>query len=401
VYYKGNFDAFKQANSISDDDAEVLLAGNLSLDKERKGAQAGVQPAVGDEIANEEPTKATVDVIVEEPKVAAAKLVFPIPGKLDGVRNNTKPVMEIKNVYFEYGGDRGLVIKGVSCKLNLGSRVALVGVNGAGKSTLLGLMCGELTPTEHEGAIGEVWQHHNLRLSFIAQHHMTSLGRWFESTPFTYLSYRFQNGWDEEAQRHLIDPKDDDEKKLRKEKAALHGKYGKQVGAVVGRRNQSGKLVYEVQWEGLDDPKQHTFETVEKLRALGAEGAASACNLRLAAMSGGVDTRVCSRREIVKHLEGFGIDEEMCCNRMIGSFSAGQKSKLAIACSMWTKPHLLALDEPTNYLDQDTVEALARALKNFRGGVVVVTHSRDFIEKVCNEEWLVADGKVTVSKSGA
>merc|ERR1719218_454170 len=35
VYYKGNFDAFKQANAISDDDAEVLLAGNLSLDKER------------------------------------------------------------------------------------------------------------------------------------------------------------------------------------------------------------------------------------------------------------------------------------------------------------------------------------------------------------------------------
>merc|ERR550534_1576208 len=87
-----------------------------------------------------------------------------------------------------------------------------------------------------------------------------------------------------------------------------------------------------------------------------------------------------------------------CTHAMIGSFSAGQKSKLAIACATWTKPHLLALDEPTNYLDQETVESLARALRNFRGGVMVVTHSRDFIEKVCTEEWHVEGGKVTPRK---
>ena len=141
-----------------------------------------------------------------------------------------------------------------------------------------------------------------------------------------------------------------------------------------------------MKWEGTDDTKQNTFETLLKLRQLGAEGQASACNLRLAATAAGVDTRVCSRREIVNHVAQFGIDEEMCCNRLIGSFSAGQKSKLALACSTWTRPHLMALDEPTNYLDLETVEALARALRNFRGGVLVVTHSVDFIRKVCNEE---------------
>merc|ERR1719469_1330945 len=148
----------------------------------------------------------------------------------------------------------------------------------------------------------------------------------------------------------------------------------------------------------MEDAKQNTFEPLSKLRQLGVEGHASACDLRLAAMSGGVDQRVCSRREIVKHVEQFGIDEEMCCNRQIGGFSAGQKSKLALSCAVWTKPHLLALDEPTNYLDQETVESLARALKNFRGGVVVVTHSRDFIEKVCTEEWFVEGGSMTARK---
>jgi len=403
VYYKGNFDAFKQANAISDDDAEVLLAGNLSLDAERAAAatEAGAGDSADkggpDEGTEKAESPATVDV-AQEPKAAPAKLVFPIPGKLDGIRNNTKPIMEIKDVYFEYPGGKGLIIQGVTTRLNLGSRVAIVGANGAGKSTLLGLMCGELTPVEHDGKVGEVWQHHNMRMSFIAQHHMTSLGKWYESTPFTYLSYRFQNGWDEEVQRHLIEPKDSEEAATRREKASVHGKYGKLVKNIVGRQKQQTKLIYEVQWEGMDDQKQNTFETLEKLRQLGVEGMASACNLRLAAIAGGVDTRVCSRREIVKHLEQFGIDEEMCCNRMIGGFSAGQKSKLALACATWTKPHLLALDEPTNYLDQETVESLARALRNFRGGVVVVTHSRDFIEKVCNEEWLVADGKMTVGK---
>merc|ERR1719215_115316 len=147
----------------------------------------------------------------------------------------------------------------------------------------------------------------------------------------------------------------------------------------------------------MDDAKQHTFETLEKLRLLGCEGMASACNLRIATLAAG-EQRVCSRREIVKHLESFGIDEEMTCNRQIGGFSAGQKSKLALACATWTRPHLIALDEPTNYLDVGTVDSLARALKNFRGGVVVVTHSRDFIEKVCTEEWLVEDGTCTASK---
>jgi len=399
VYYKGNFDAFKQANAISDDDAEVLLAGNISADRERALLNADAEPAADDEASKkEEDAKVVEDAIVDAPKAAEVKLVFPIPGKLEGIRNNSKPVMECREVFFEYPGGKGLVIKGVTVKLNLGSRVALVGANGAGKSTLLGLLCGELNPVEHDGKIGEVWQHHNLRLSYIAQHHMTSLGRWYESTPFTYLSFRFQNGWDEEAQRHLMDPKDEDEKQARKEKASLHGKYGKQVAKIISRSKQQGKLVYEVQWDGMDDPKQNTFETLDKLRALGAEGFASACNLRLAAISGGVDTRPCSRREIVKHLEQFGIDEEMCCNRFIGSFSAGQKSKLALACATWTKPHLLALDEPTNYLDQETVDSLARALRNFRGGVLVVTHSRDFIEKVCIEEWLVEGGSVNFGK---
>jgi len=332
---------------------------------------------------------------VNAPKVAEVKLTFPIPGKLQGISNKSKPVMECRKVHFEYPGGKGMIIKGVTVRLTLASRVAIVGANGAGKSTLLGLLCGELNPTEHDGKVGEVWQHENLRLSFIAQHHMESLGNAFKLKPFEYLCHRFRNGWDEDVQKHLIEPKDEEERQNRKDKAAQFGKYGKQVAQVVSRTTQQGKLVYEVQWEGLEDSKQHTFETLDKLRQLGVERFASACNLRMAAMRN--EQRPLSEREVCRHVEQFGIDQEMCMNREIGGFSAGQKSKLALACAMWTKPHLLALDEPTNYLDQETVESLARALQNFHGGVVVVTHSRDFIEKVCNEQWLVEGGSVAIS----
>lgn len=400
VYYKGNFDAFKQANAISDDDAELLLSGNISADRQRditagtstaaEGTEGGPAGEEGGEVAG------GYDSIVDAPKVAEVRLTFPIPGKLQGITNKSKPVMECRKVWFQYPGGKDYVIKGITARLTLASRVAIVGANGAGKSTLLGVLCGELNPSEHEDLVGDVWQHENMRLSFIAQHHMDSLGAAFMLKPFEYLCHRFKNGWDDEVQKHLIEPRDEEERQTRKEKAALHGKYGKEVGQILGRSTQHGKMVYEVQWKGYEDTKQHTFETMDKLRQLGVERFASACNLRLAAMRN--EIRPLSEREVCRHVEQFGIDQEMCMNREIGGYSAGQKSKLALACAMWTKPHLLALDEPTNYLDQDTVESLGRALQNFHGGVVVVTHSRDFIEKVCTEEWLVEGGSMTVSQ---
>ena len=61
---------------------------------------------------------------------------------------------------------------------------------------------------------------------------------------------------------------------------------------------------------------------------------------------------------------------------------------------MYQKPHVLIMDEPTNYLDLETVEALIVAIRGFGGGVVCVSHDQHFISSVCKELWLVADGGV-------
>ena len=67
------------------------------------------------------------------------------------------------------------------------------------------------------------------------------------------------------------------------------------------------------------------------------------------------------------------------------------------ACS-WQRPHLIVLDEPTNYLDRDSLGALSKALKAFEGGVIIITHSSEFTKGLTEEVWSVIDGKMTPSK---
>ena len=72
--------------------------------------------------------------------------------------------------------------------------------------------------------------------------------------------------------------------------------------------------------------------------------------------------------------------------------------------AMWNKPHLIALDEPTNYLDNETLSVLTASLKSFRGGVVTVSHNEDFVRELCSELWHVGGAAslgTTVPRSGS
>merc|ERR1712060_260445 len=114
---------------------------------------------------------------------------------------------------------------------------------------------------------------------------------------------------------------------------------------------------------------------------MGVTTLAKAYDERQAAQSAGIDQRPLSQKEIVKHLEQFGLDEDMVMNREIGGFSAGQKSKLTLGAAFWTKPHVIVLDEPTNYIDMETLDSLVVALSRFKGGVICISHSNDFVKR--------------------
>ncbi|TCT24755.1 ABC-F family ATP-binding cassette domain-containing protein [Thermomonas haemolytica] len=79
---------------------------------------------------------------------------------------------------------------------------------------------------------------------------------------------------------------------------------------------------------------------------------------------------------------------------VIDNFSGGEKARLALALLAWNKPNLLLLDEPTNHLDLEMREALAEALSDFDGAIVMVSHDRHLIGLVCDQYWRVHDGIV-------
>ncbi|GMF88931.1 unnamed protein product [Phytophthora fragariaefolia] len=76
--------------------------------------------------------------------------------------------------------------------------------------------------------------------------------------------------------------------------------------------------------------------------------------------------------------------------------SGGQKVKVVLAAAMWLNPHILVLDEPTNYLDRDSLGALASAIKEFNGGVLMITHHHEFSSALTQETWNVEAGYLAI-----
>lgn len=103
------------------------------------------------------------------------------------------------------------------------------------------------------------------------------------------------------------------------------------------------------------------------------------------------------RREIEKHFADFGLEPEFVSHNTMRGLSGGQKVKIVLGAATWRRPHVLMLDEPTNYLDRESLAALIEALKSFEGGVLVITHSRDFSESICTEVWAMRDGRLEAS----
>ncbi len=97
-------------------------------------------------------------------------------------------------------------------------------------------------------------------------------------------------------------------------------------------------------------------------------------------------------QEHLNYLGGFDFKGDMARAPCV-NFSGGEKSRLALALLIWTRPNLLLLDEPTNHLDLEMRHALTLALQDYEGGVVLVSHDRALLRATCDEFILIADGK--------
>ncbi|KAG9441060.1 hypothetical protein H6P81_016914 [Aristolochia fimbriata] len=94
------------------------------------------------------------------------------------------------------------------------------------------------------------------------------------------------------------------------------------------------------------------------------------------------------------HLGSFGVTGNLALQPMY-TLSGGQKSRVAFAKITFKKPHIILLDEPSNHLDLDAVEALIQGLVLFQGGVLMVSHDEHLISGSVDELWVVSDGKVS------
>lgn len=97
--------------------------------------------------------------------------------------------------------------------------------------------------------------------------------------------------------------------------------------------------------------------------------------------------------EYRRHLGAFGITGTTSLQKL-ALLSGGQKSRVAFACLSLTNPHILVLDEPSNHLDIEAMDALSLALRSFQGGVLMVSHDVTMLQTVCTSLWVCEGGTV-------
>ncbi|KAL1953322.1 hypothetical protein VTO42DRAFT_3002 [Malbranchea cinnamomea] len=314
---------------------------------------------------------------------------FPPPGILSGVKSQTRTILRMTNVSYTYPGNTKPSLTDVSCSLSLSSRVAILGPNGAGKSTLMKLLTGELIPQS-----GKVEKHPNLRIGYIKQHALEHVEMHMEKTPNQYLQWRYANGDDREVlmkQTRILTA--EDKAQMEKPIDLGDGKGPRRIEALIGRQKYKKTFQYEVKWVGWL-PKFNSQISRETLLELGFQKLVQEFDDHEASREG-LGYRILEPKVISKHFEDIGLDPEIANHNEIGGLSGGQKVKVVLAGAMWNNPHLLVLDEPTNFLDRDFLGGLAVAIREFKGGVVMISHNEEFVSALCPEQWHVEGGRLT------
>lgn len=325
---------------------------------------------------------------------------FPEPGFLEGVKTKAKAIVRVSNMTFQYPGTTKPQISDITFQCSLGSRIAVIGPNGAGKSTLINVLTGELIPTS-----GDVYTHENIRIAYIKQHAFAHIDHHLDLTPSEYIQWRFQTGEDRETMDRANKIVTNEDEKAMDKIYKIDGTQRRVIG-IHSRRKFKNSYEYECSFVLGDNVGQKNEKWTPMMTADNAWIPRTEILASHAKMVAEVDQkealasgqfRPLVRKEIEQHCAYFGLDAELVSHSRMRGLSGGQRVKVVLAACSWQRPHLIVLDEPTNYLDRDSLGALSKALKSFEGGVIIITHSAEFTENLTEEVWAVMDGKMTPS----
>jgi len=159
------------------------------------------------------------------------------------------------------------------------------------------------------------------------------------------------------------------------------------------KHTKTKKYIYDVKW--MNKPlESNTWVPREILMDMGYSKLVMKKDEQEAAAAG-LLSKPLTGPGVTKALKDFGVDSEAAGHSPIGSLSHGQKVKVVICASCWQNPHIIILDEPTNYLDRDGLGALVRGLETFQGGVVIISHNEEFTNSVCSQKWIMEKNQTT------
>lgn len=325
---------------------------------------------------------------------------FPAPGNLPGITSKGKAILKMQNITFTYPGAKKAQLNNVSVQVSLSSRVACVGENGAGKSTMIKLLTGELVPDEGSGI---VWKHPNCRVGYIAQHAFHHIEKHLDETANDYIRWRYANGGDMEELVKITSIANEEEIAMMEKPFEIT--FTTEDGTKIKRKHIVDRFTerrrdnkkeriqeYEAVLIGLQG--NHWVER-EALCKNGFEKVLKAMDERIA-IRATTFARPLTKENVQKHLNDVGLAPEFSTHMRIGALSGGQKVKVVLASALWNQPHILILDEPTNYLDRESLGALARAIRTFEGGVVMITHNSQFCDNLCPIVWHLQNNTLDV-----
>merc|ERR1711904_725322 len=254
-----------------------------------------------------------------------------------------------------------------------------------------------------------------------AQHAFHHLEKHMQETPTQYIMWRFAGNDDRESLEFKTDELSVDEEAARAKKWCIDAATGavrrcfeptedpkkaKQdeanavvPDAVVNRRQKKKEKTFEYEVNWMYKPNESNV-WVEKdiLIKMGYIKMVQREDEKQAAMAG-LQTKQLTQPGVEKHLGNFGVDPESASHTQISQLSGGMKVKVVLAASMWQNPHILILDEPTNYLDRDGLGELVLAIKDYKGGVLIISHNKEFCDSVTTEKWIMNKGRLRIEGS--
>jgi len=270
------------------------------------------------------------------------------------------------------------------------------------------LLTGELEPMGTSCLAGPnkgvVWKHPGARVAYVAQHAFHHIEKHMNKTPNEYIKWRYEFGKDKETLAKVTMDFNEAEKKLHATqveisikdeatgKVTKHKRIIEKLTSNYKKNNKTKDTEYEVKFEGLSEASNMYFSP-DKLEKWGWAKMIKKIDEE-AAQRAGMYVRPLTGPEVEKHLGDMGLAPEYATHHRIQALSGGQKVKVVLAAAMWMQPHLIILDEPTNYLDREALGALANAIETYEGGVVIISHNNDFCQQLCPETWVMENGNL-------